>query len=56
MGCVHTHQGMPTIEGWGSPSCIQSVVQKTEETNQKAGKINRIVSKTLAPRPEHDKI
>jgi hypothetical protein len=26
MGCVHTHQRMPAIKGWGSPSHIQNVV------------------------------
>jgi len=31
MGCVHTHRGMLIIEGWGSPSWIWSVVQKTGE-------------------------
>jgi hypothetical protein len=28
MGCVHTHQRIFTIEECGSPSCIQSVVEK----------------------------
>jgi len=28
MGCVHTHQGMHVIEGWGSPSHIQNVCKK----------------------------
>ncbi len=39
MGCVHTHWGMPIIEGWGSPSHIQNVVQKIGEDNRKARKI-----------------
>jgi hypothetical protein len=38
-GSVHTHQGMPTIEGWGSLSHVQSVGEKTKENNQKARKI-----------------
>ncbi len=38
-GCVHTHQGMPTIEGWGNLNHVQSVGEKTKEDNQKAGKI-----------------
>jgi hypothetical protein len=38
MGCVHTHQGIFAIEGWGSPSFVQSVVEKTRENNQKVGK------------------
>ncbi len=46
MGCVHTHQGMHTIEGWGSSSRIRSVMEKTRETNQKFKKIGRIVSKS----------
>ncbi len=56
MGCVHTHRGMPTIEGWGSPSCVQSVVQKTRENNQKAKKIGRIINQAPTLGLEHDKI
>jgi hypothetical protein len=56
MGCVHTHQGMPTIEGWGSPSCVWSVVEKSREDNQKARKIGWVVSQPFALRPKHDKI
>ncbi len=32
------------IEGWGSPSCIQSVMEKTGKDNRKVGKIGRIIS------------
>jgi hypothetical protein len=35
MGCVHTHQGILAIEGWGSPNHVQNVVEKTEKTSQK---------------------
>jgi hypothetical protein len=28
MGNVHTHQGIPTIEGWGSPNHIWNDVEK----------------------------
>ncbi len=56
MGCVHTHQGMPTIEGWGSPSCIQNVVWKIGEDNRKVGKTGQVISQTLALRIKHDKI
>jgi len=56
MRCVHTHQGMPTIKRWGSPSYVQSAVEKTREDNQKLKKIGWIVSQTFAPRPKHDKI
>ncbi len=56
MGCVHTHQKMPTIEGWGSPSCVQSVVQKIGEDNPKVRKINQTLSQMPTPRPKHDKI
>jgi hypothetical protein len=37
MGCVHTYQGIYTIEGCGNPSCIWSVVEKDGEDNRKAG-------------------
>jgi hypothetical protein len=40
MGCVHTHQKIPTIEGWGDPNYIQSIVKKTKEDNKKVEKIN----------------
>jgi hypothetical protein len=44
MGCVHTHQRRPKIEGWGSPSHVQSAMEKTMENNQKAGKISRTIN------------
>jgi hypothetical protein len=44
MGCVLTHRGIFAIEGWGNPSCVQSVVEKIRENNQKVGKIGRIIS------------
>jgi hypothetical protein len=47
---------MLAIEGWVSPSHIQSVVEKNGEDNQKARKINQVVSQAPAPRLEHDKI
>jgi hypothetical protein len=56
MGCVHAHRGMLAIEGWGSPSHVQNVVQKTREDNQKVGKIVRVISQACALRPEHNKI
>jgi hypothetical protein len=31
MECVHSHQRMPTTEGWGNPNCVQNVVEKNEE-------------------------
>jgi hypothetical protein len=37
MGCVHTHQKIPTIEGCGNPSDIRSVTNKDGENNQKFG-------------------
>jgi hypothetical protein len=55
-GCVHTHQGMFIIEGWGSPSCVWNVLQKIWEDNWKARKISWIVSQMLTPGPEQDKI
>ncbi len=37
--CVHMHQGTHVIEGWGNPSCIQNVVEKTKEVNRRLAKI-----------------
>jgi hypothetical protein len=56
MGCVHTHQGRPAIEGCGSISRVWSVVKKIGEDNQKVEKIGRITSQMHALRLEHDKI
>jgi hypothetical protein len=42
MGCVHTHQGMPTIERWGSPSLVWNVMQKIGEDNWKVGKTSQM--------------
>jgi hypothetical protein len=47
---------MLIIEGWGSPSCVQSVMKKTREDNQKVGEIGQIVNQTFAIGPKHDKI
>jgi hypothetical protein len=47
---------MLTIEGWGSLSCAQNVVQKTKEDNQKVGKIGQIISQTFTLKLKHDKI
>jgi hypothetical protein len=44
MGCVHTHQGRPTIERCGSPNHVRNVIEKTKENNQKVRKINRTIS------------
>jgi len=56
MGCVHTHQGMHTIEGWSNPSRIRSVMEKTREINRKPKKIGQAVNETPTPKLEHDKI
>jgi hypothetical protein len=56
MGCVHTHQGILAIQGWGNQSCIQSVVKKIGEANWKLEKIGQIVSQTPTPGLEDDKI
>jgi hypothetical protein len=56
IACVHTHWGMPTIEGWGSPSHIWSVVEKIGEDNRKVRKIGQTINQAPAPRLEHDKI
>jgi len=47
MGCVHTHQRIPAIKGWGNPSCIQSAMEKIGEANRKLGKTSRIITKHL---------
>jgi hypothetical protein len=41
-------KGIPTIEGWGNPSCIQSIVEETGETKRKLVKIGQIISQTFA--------
>jgi hypothetical protein len=56
MGCVHAHQRMFTIEGWGSLSYVQSIVEKIGENNWKVGKTGWTVSQMLAYGPKHDKI
>jgi len=38
------HQGIFVIKGWGSLSCIRSVVEKIEEASQKLGKIGQTIS------------
>jgi len=50
------HQGIFTIEGWGNPNHILNVVNKIEENNQKARKINQTLNQTPTPGPKHDKI
>jgi hypothetical protein len=56
MGYVHAHQGIPTIEGWGSSSYVQNVIEKSKENNHKARKIGQTINQTSIPRLEHDKI
>ncbi len=56
MGCAHTHWRIPTIEGWGNPSSLWNVVEKTKENNRKARKTSRAVSQTPIVGPEHDNI
>jgi hypothetical protein len=56
MGCVHMHQGIPTIEGCGSPSHVQNVVEKNGENNQKLGKMSQIISQVPTLRLKYDKI
>jgi hypothetical protein len=50
------HQGIPTIEGCGSLSHVQSVVEKNGEDDQKLGKIGQIISQVPTLVPKHDKI
>ncbi len=56
MRCVHAHQGMPTIEKCGSPSCVQSDGEKIGEDKRKVGKINSAISQVPTPGLEHHKI
>jgi hypothetical protein len=39
---------MPGIEKWGSPSHVQSVMQKIGEDNRKVEKTRQVVSQALA--------
>ncbi len=55
MGCVHAHGRKLTIEGWGSPSHVQSVVEKNKEKNWKVVKIGQAINQTPTPWPKHDK-
>jgi len=47
---------MPTIKGWGRPSCIQRAVEKIRKNNRKARKANQIENHAPTPRLKHDKI
>ncbi len=38
MGCVPTHQGMPTIKGWGSQVTYEILWKKNGKDNRKAKK------------------
>jgi hypothetical protein len=42
------------IKGWGNPSHVQNVVQKTREDNQKAKKTNQIINQMPTLRPKYD--
>jgi hypothetical protein len=50
------HQKIPTIERCGSPSCVQSVVEKNGENNQKPRKIGQILSQVPTLKLKYDKI
>jgi len=41
--CAHTSRRL-TIEGCGSSSCVQSVMKKIGENNQKVGKIGQVMN------------
>jgi hypothetical protein len=56
MGCVHTHQRILTIKGWGSPNHVRSVVQKTRKDNRKVGKIGQAINYAPTPGSKQDKI
>ncbi len=55
IGCVHTHRRILANEGWGSSSCIQSVVEKIKEVNQ-TKEYGLTISQALALRLEHNRI
>jgi hypothetical protein len=44
MGCMHTNQRRPAIEGCGSLSYIRSVVKFFGKNNQKVGKIGQTIN------------
>jgi hypothetical protein len=44
MGCVHMHQRIPIIEGWGNLNHIRTTMEKTREINWKLKKISWIVN------------
>jgi hypothetical protein len=56
MGCMHTHQGRPAIEGCDSPSCVWSNVEKTKKDHWKDKKTYQGISQIPPPRLDHDKI
>jgi hypothetical protein len=53
MGCVHTHWGIPTIEGCDNPSYIWNATKKDGKNNWKA---DQVVSQAPTLGLEHDKI
>ncbi len=56
MRCVHTHQGILTIERCGNPSRIWNIVEKDGEDNWKVGKVGWAISQMLTLELKHDKI
>jgi hypothetical protein len=56
MGCVHTHHERLVIERCGNLSCIQNVVEKIGEDNQKVKKTSQVINQLFALGPKHDKI
>jgi hypothetical protein len=49
MGCVHTHWGRLASEECGNMNCIQNVVEKIEENNQKVQKVGQVISHDTLP-------
>jgi hypothetical protein len=56
MGCVHTHQKIPTIERCGNPSHVWNIMEKDGEDNRKVRKVDWIINQAPNQRPKHDKI
>jgi hypothetical protein len=56
MGCVHTHQKIPAIEGWDILNRVQNTIKETRENNPKTKKIYQTLNQTPTFGLKHDKI
>ncbi len=53
--CAHALKRL-AIEGCDNPSCVQRVMKKTKESNQKLGKTHWTINQIITLRLDHDKI